>query len=117
MRHPVLYPIFPKVDVCICDEEECNKECECEYGWCTHSTTTTTTTTTTKTTTKPAPSGGIKCYQCQGGGAAIQFSLQGNLSALFKPPADINANVPFHFVAHVLKRNLCFGVNRWFEST
>merc|ERR1712012_847013 len=38
------------VDMCICDEEACNKDCECEYGWCT-----TTTTTTSTTTPKPEP--------------------------------------------------------------
>ena len=63
--------------MCICDEEECNKECECEYDWCTHSTTTTTT-----TTTKPAPTGGIKCYQCQGGGLFNKIELENHLCVI-----------------------------------
>ena len=54
--------MYFQVDMCICDEEACNKDCECEYGWCT-------TTTTSTTTPKPEPEGGIKCYQCEGGGA------------------------------------------------
>ena len=54
--------------MCICDEEACNKDCECEYGWCT-----TTTTTTSTTTPKPEPEGGITCYQCEGWGKSYSI--------------------------------------------
>ena len=44
-------------------------------------------------------------------------SLQGDHSGCVKPPFDIKTKVPFQYEAHVLRRNLCFGVNRRFDTT
>ena len=53
------------MDICICDDDECNKSCDCEYGHCSDPNTTPAPATNT-TTTKP--SGGASS-------AAVKASL------------------------------------------
>ena len=42
---------------------------------------------------------------------ALRYILQGDHSGCVKPPVDIKTIVLFLYEAHVLKCNLCFGVN------
>ena len=44
-------------------------------------------------------------------------SLQGDHSGCDKPPVDIKTKAPFYYEAHVLKRDIDFGVNWRFVTT
>ena len=44
-------------------------------------------------------------------------TLQGDHSGCVEPPVDFITKVLFYYEAHVLKRNLCFEVNRRFVTT
>ena len=58
-----------QVDICICDDDECNESCDCEYGHCSDPNTTPAPNTNTTTTT---PSGG-------GGGGAASAAVTASL--------------------------------------
>ena len=46
-----------------------------------------------------------------------EFTMQGDHSGCAKPPVDIKTKVPIQNEELILKRNICFGVNRRFVTT